>query len=635
MKRNSSSDRHDSITKVAELFPHCATERRAEDGTITLAIDFDLLRQELSPHIVEGPQERYQLTWPGKREALLAAHVPITKTLRPCREESVDFDTTRNLFIEGDNLESLKLLQEIYLSTIDVIYIDPPYNTGNDFIYKDDFRDSVDTYLIQSRQKSSGGKRLVGDTESSGRFHSQWLSMMFSRLRLARNLLAEGGVIFLSIDDHEQANLKRLCDEVFGESNFVGQFKWNRVAKAPSLSDTIRTKYEYVLCYKRGDVRKFFGKKSYNVQAPVWHNPNKQRELLFPAQSIMIPRSFEKGTSSPKYQVELVDDLIEESGFNKSPVRIKACSAWSQNKINRYLDEGNVFQIKKEIGTLYSFIPQSNDAYIAPSDLLSKAENGVETNTEASAELQALGLAFSNPKPVSLIKYLVQMVTYGSPDAIVMDFFAGSSTTAHAVMQLNAEDGGTRTFIMVQTPEPCSQSSGASKTLLRETPFTHISDISKERIRRAGKKIQDELGLQGRSGDVGFRVLKVDTPTLGDVSRRPEALTQDDLFTQVETLREGRSCEDLLFQVLLDSGIDLRLPITERILAGKRVHFVEGSALAACFDSDISEEVVRILAEHKPMRAVFRDAGFGNDTVKVTVGRIFNQLSPDTKITVI
>jgi adenine-specific DNA-methyltransferase len=570
------------------------------------------------------------LNWPGKREALLAANAPIAKTLRPCRDDSVDFDTTKNLFIEGDNLEALKLLQETYLNKVHVIYIDPPYNTGKDFIYRDNFKNGVENYFVQSNQTNIIGERLVSNTEANGRFHSNWLSMMFSRLKLARKLLAEGGVIFLSIDDNEQANLKRLCDEVFGESNFVGQFKWNRVAKAPSLSETIRTKYEYVLCYKRGQVRKFFGKKSYNVQAPVWHNPNKQKELLFPAKSIMIPCSFEKGTSSPKYQVELLDDLIEDNGFNKSPVRIKACSAWGQDKVNRYINDGNVFQIKKDVGTLYSFMSQSADNYIAPSDLLSKEENGVENNTDASAELEDLGIPFSNPKPVSLIKYLVNMVTYSLPEAVVVDFFAGSSTTAHAVMQLNAEDGGKRTFVMIQAPESCTETNEAWKT-----QFTNIADISKERIRRAGKKLKEEAALQGQSLDIGFRVLKIDTSNMKDVYYKPDSLQQQDLFAHVDNIKDERNPEDLLFQVLLDWGVDLRLPITEEMIADRRVFFVDQNALTACFDKGITEEMVKKLAERKPMRAVFRDSGFSSDAVKINVEQIFKLISPDTEVKVI
>ncbi|MEN9847213.1 MAG: hypothetical protein RIS36_2360 [Pseudomonadota bacterium] len=630
MKMHSPDVTFENIAKLAELFPHCVTETRAEDGTLRQAINFDLLRQELSSHVVEGPNERYQLSWPGKREALLAANAPIAKTLRPCREESVEFETTKNLFIEGDNLEALKLLQETYLNKVNVIYIDPPYNTGNDFIYKDDFKDRIENYLVQSNQTTSVGERLIGNTESSGRFHSNWLSMMFSRLKLARTLLAEGGVIFLSIDDHEQANLKRLCDEVFGESHFVGQFKWNRVAKAPSLSETIRTKYEYVLCYKRGEVRKFFGKKSYNTQAPVWHNPNKQRELFFPAKSIMIPCSFEKGTSSPKYQVELLDDLIEENGFNKFPARIKACSAWGQDKINRYIAEGNVFQIKKDVGTLYSFMSQSADNYIAPSDLLSKEENGVENNTDASAELEELGIVFSNPKPVSLIKYLVNMVTYSSPDAIVVDFFAGSSTTAHAVMQLNAEDGGRRTFVMIQAPETCTESNVANKA-----EYKLISEISKERIRRAGSKIKERAGAQGQSLDIGFRVLKVDTSNMKDVYYKPDDLKQADLFAHVDNIHQDRTPEDLLFQVLLDWGIELSLPVVEERFEGRRVFFIDQNALAACFDQGVSEEMIKKVAQRRPLRAVFRDTSFSSDAVRINVEQIFKLISPETEVKVL
>ena len=621
-----------NIARIQALFPNCVSEAKGEDGCIKLAVDFDQLRQELSDTIVEGPQERYHLNWPGKREALLAANATIDKTLRPCLEESVDFDTTKNLFIEGDNLDALKLLQETYLGKVKVIYIDPPYNTGNDFIYKDDFSEDAGDYFRRSNQVDTEGNRLVANTTANGRFHSDWLSMIYPRLKLARNLLSEDGVIFISIDDNEFHNIRSLCDHVFGEGNFVAVFKWNRTAKAPSLSDSVRTKYEYVVCYKKDKPVRLYGKKSYNAFGPLLHLPNKQAEIFFPERSIKIPSNFQAGIYSEKYKVELLSDItMSADGFNENPIYIKGCFAWAQPKISEYIQAGNHFLVKKSFSTIYYSL--NNDGnYIAPSDLISDEECGVKRNTDAKEEMRSIGLDFDYSKPVSLIRYLIGLVRGGLDREafLVLDFFAGSATTAQAVLEANAEDGGDRRFILVQLAEPIPDE-GASGG---GSGIPNIAEIAKERIRRTGKNIRDGVVHDDWSRDIGFRVLKVDTSNMASVYYTPDALEKPSLDLFIDNIKPNRTPEDLLFQVMLDWGVDLALPITKQTILGKEVFLVDGNALAACFDAHagVDEEFVKALAKHQPLRVVFRDAGFKDSAVKINVEQIFKQLSPSTEV---
>jgi len=658
------TDEH--INKIGKLFPKVITERANEDGKIQKGIDFDLLKQELSKEIVEDGEERYRLDWPGKKSSILKANAPITKTLRPVREDSKDFDNTENVYIEGDNFEVLKILQESYLNKVKMIYIDPPYNTGKDFVYKDNFTKSKEEYEDQLGIENEKGGKLVKNTDTNGRFHSDWLSMMYERLIVARDLLKEDGVIFISIDDNEVHNLRKICDEIFGEENFVGQFKWNRVAKAPSLSNTIRIKYEYINCYKKGQIKKLYGKESYNKQGPVWHNPNKQKELTFAAKSIIIPKSFKKGSKSEKYQVELLDDMIEENGKNKFPVRIKACSAWGQNRINQYIASGNLFEIKAGIGTLYASILKDELNFIAPSDLISKEECGVYNNTDATSELELLGIPFTNPKPSNLIKYLVNMVTYAEKSSIILDFFAGSATTAHAVMQLNVEDGGNRKYIMVQIPEKTEEDSEAYKA-----GYKNICEIGKERIRRAGEKIKkeefeklekelEELDKESKQKellkdedkeekekrieekiehiknlDIGFRVYKVDSTNMKDVYYHPSELKQSTLQDLVSNVKEDRTSEDLLTQLMLDLGLTLDLPVEEQEIKENKIYIVDKNALVACFEDNIDLDIVDDIAKLKPLKVVFKDSSFKDDKDRINVETKFKELSPDTEITVI
>ncbi len=623
LKLHSPDFRQENIAKLAELFPNCVTETREADGTLKQAIDFDQLRQELSTAVVEGPQERYQLNWPGKREALLTANAPIAKTLRPARSESVDFDTTQNLFIEGDNLDALKLLQETYLGKVKMIYIDPPYNTGKEFIYDDDFSENTASYFQRSNQKDEVGQRMVANTESNGRFHSDWLSMMYPRLKLARNLLRDDGVIFISIDDNEQANLKRLCDEVFGEDNFLSNICWKK-RSSPDARSTIGSIHDTILCYvKYGDDPKRAISKMplSDKRRAAFTNPDNDPRGLWA--SIDMTGMTGRATKDQFFEVLLPSGRIvtppEGRSWGLAEATFKRLR--SDNRIWFGLLGDNVPRVK-------NFLSES-DGQVVPS-LWDMEEVG--SNEEASkqvSDLLAIPKIFDTPKPTRLIRRMLELSTKVDNKDIILDFFSGSATTAHAVMALNAEDGGKRKFIMVQLPEACGEKSEAYKA-----GYQTIAEIGKERIRRAGQKIkQDNAGKDGiEQLDIGFRVLKIDSSNMKDVYYMPDAVQQSDLIDHVDNIREDRSAEDLLFQVLLDSGVDLTLPIIQETIAGKTVMFVNGNALAACFDADINESFVKELAARHPLRAVFRDAGFASDSVKINIEQIFKLISPTTEI---
>ena len=649
LKLHSPDFTQENIAKLAELFPNCVTETRADDGSLSKAIDFDQLRQELSTSVVEGPQERYQLSWPGKREALLTANAPIAKTLRPCREESVDFDTTQNLFIEGDNLDALKLLQETYLNKVKMIYIDPPYNTGNDFIYEDDFAEDSEAYFKRSNQKDETGNRLIANTDSNGRFHSDWLSMMYSRLKLARNLLRDDGVLFISIDDGESDNLKKIGTEIFGEMNFIGTFS---VVSTPNARDYghIGKMHEYV---------HFFSKKNESAitnQLMVAEKTFRFSDIKGGFNVHPLYNSNEAFTSENRpnlyfpiylHPEKIIDECFFEIDFIKTPGAIEIyppkseknsvqfvwrwgkpkCADNFNEEIIGYKTDTGVFRIVQKMRHTTKLIRSIQDS-------------NTVTSRRGTAEVEAIlgGKIASFPKPLELIKTFVEVGS--SDDNIVLDFFSGSATTAHAVMALNAEDGGKRKFIMVQLPEPCDEESEAFKA-----GYKTIAEIGKERIRRAGKKIKEELAQKSaqasltpalsqreRELDVGFRVLKVDSSNMKEVYYAPDAVQQADLLDQVDNIHEDRTPEDLLFQVLLDWGVDLALPITQETIAGKSVFFVDGNALAACFERGINEAFVKELAARKPLRVVFRDAGFDSDSVKINVEQIFKLVSPGTEV---
>ena len=554
-------------------------------------------------------------------------------TLRPCREESVDFDNTQNLYIEGDNLDVLKVLGETYLGIVKLIYIDPPYNTGNDFVYNDDFADDVSHDAERSSFRDEDGNILLEhklytkNTESNGRFHTDWLNMIYPRLKVAKDLLADDGVIFISIDDNEVENLKKVCNEIFGETNFVACFKWNRVAKAPSLSGTVRTKYEYILSYFKSKQPMLYGKASYNKQGPLWHLPNKRQELLFPANSIRVSQDFPKGNYGGTYQVELLDDIECSNNLNEKAVRIIACSAWGQSKINEYVCQGHTFEIKKSPTTVYIDLVKDNN-FIAPSDLINDEECDVKRNTDANEDLRKMGIPFDYSKPDSLIKYLSKMVLYNDFSAVILDFFSGSATTANAVMQLNSEDGGNRKFIMVQLPEKTDEKSEAYKA-----GYKNICEIGKERIRRAGRKIVEELGVGSEKLDTGFRVLKLDSSNMEDVYYTPQDFSLQSLFN--ENVKSDRTNEDLLFQVMLDRGIELSAKIESKQIAGKEVHFVDDNFLVACFDNNVNETTITEIAKLKPVYFVMRDSSAANDNVIDNFEQIFKHYSPDTNCGII
>ena len=621
-----------NIEKIRQLFPDAVTEVD-KDGKTELAIDFDVLKQELSESLIDEGKERYQMTWPGKRQAVVLANTSTTDTLRPCKEESVDFDNTQNLYIEGDNLNVLKLLRETYLGKIKMIYIDPPYNTGNDsFVYNDCYSMNEEEFLKAGGYYDEDGNRVIDvkeNKESNGRFHTDWLNMLYPRLRLARDLLTDDGVIFISIDDNEQANLKKICDEIFGESSFIGIFKWNRVAKAPSLSNSIRTKYEYIFAYCKNKLPPLYGKESYNKQGPLWHLPNKRAELVFPAQSIRISQTFSKGYYGGTYQVELLDDMVCKNGYNECSVRILACSAWGQSKINEYVNSGKTFEIKKSPLTMYTDL-SSEGNYIAPSDLISVEECGVKRNTDADEDMKKMGIPFDYSKPVSLPQYLIKIATTKDKDSIILDFFSGSATSAHAVMKLNAEDGGKRKFIMVQLPEKCDEKSEAYKA-----GYKNICEIGKERIRRAGAKIKEENGLTAQNLDTGFRVLKLDSSNMQDVYYNPAAVSQTLLDATIDNIKPDRTPLDLLFQVMLELGVPLSAKIEENAVSGKTYYAVNGNDIIACFDDDIDEEVITAIAKQQPLYAVFKDQSFASDSVAINNEQLFKTYSPATNIKVI
>ncbi|MGZ8172518.1 MULTISPECIES: site-specific DNA-methyltransferase [Methylobacter] len=672
-----------NIAKLAELFPTCVTETREADGTLKQAIDFDQLRQELSTAIVEGPQERYQLNWPGKREALLTANAPIAKTLRPARSESVDFDTTQNLFIEGDNLDALKLLQETYLGKVKMIYIDPPYNTGKEFIYDDDFSEDTASYFQRSNQKDAAGQRMVANTESNGRFHSDWLSMMYPRLKLARNLLRDDGVIFISIDDNEQANLKRLCDEVFGEANFIASMVWEKGRK--NDAKLVSVGHEYILIFAKSldelrnksviwreekpgakeiwreylslrnlhgsndslieaDLQAWFAALPKNHPSKKWsrykrideNGPWRDRDISWPGgggprYDVLHPKTglpckvpesgwrFEESTMKQQIKLGLVEfrDDHSQPPFRKAHIRPIPAEIAAEVDIDE-TEESEDEQLATQVRGTY-FYKQSQVAVKFLRGLLGEK-------------------AFNNPKDHFELAKLISYVTANDSNAVVMDFFAGSASTAHAVFEANLSDGGRRRYVLVQIPEEVDVDKKDQKIAAKfcddiDKP-RNIAEISKERIRRAGQKIkQDNANKEGiEQLDIGFRVLKIDSSNMKNVYYTPDAVLQSDLVDHVDNIRADRSAEDLLFQVLLDLGVDLTLPIIQETIAGKTVMFVNGNALAACFDTDINEAFVKELAARHPLRAVFRDAGFASDSVKINIEQIFKLISPTTEI---
>jgi adenine-specific DNA-methyltransferase len=627
-----------NIVRIAELFPNCFTEAKDEEGAVRRAIDFDQLRRELSGNIVEGPRERYHLDWPGKREALLAANAPVAKTLRPARKESVAFDTTRNLYIEGDNLDALKLLQETFLNQVKMIYIDPPYNTGNDFLYDDDFASDAATYLTRSNQRTEDNVRLVANTEANGRFHSDWLSMLFPRLKLALNLLHKDGAIFISVDENEVDNLRKICDEVFGPQNFLFQITMLCNPKGRSQDRYVANCHEYLVGYSKSPLPKGAlsvqrDKHEVAEDFPLEDSRGPYREL----ELRNTHREFGKH-NRPNLYYPFYVDAAGKIHLSNVPNAVEVyptwndgfegCWTWGPDTAKGQLSD----LIAKEVGgswkiyrKAYAFDEGGESRKMVKSIWTEKEYHTEKGQAAFNALFEGKGKIFQAPKSVATLTRCMEML--GDKNAIVVDFFSGSATAAHAAISQNLKDGGQRRFIMVQVPEPCDQASDAF-----QAGFGTIAEVGKERIRRAGKALKAEAGLNGDKLDTGFRVFKVDTSNMKDVYYQPDAVTQASLTGFVNNVKEDRTDEDLLFQVLLDWGVDLTLPIKPENIVGKTVYFVDTDALAACFDAGIDEPFIKELAKRKPLRAVFRDTGYGSDATKTNVEQIFKLLSPGTEV---
>ena len=653
LRMHTSNKADENFRKLAAMFPNAVTETINENGEVVRAIDKDVLMQEISCTVVDGNEERYQFTWPDKKKSVLLANAPINKTLRPCREESVDFDTTENLYIEGDNLEVLKLLQETYLGKIKMIYIDPPYNTGNDFVYEDDFAQSTDEYLANSGQFDEEGNRMVQNTESNGRFHTDWLNMIYPRLKLAKDLLTEDGLIFISIDENEIVNIRKLCDEIFGQAQFVAQITLLCNPKGRSQDKYVATCHEYVLIYSKsvlpsGSVS--IPKTNDDIKADyplADENGHPYRELELRNTHRDFGRFNRPKLWYPIYVLPngKVSLNKSENGIEVYPVwddGFEGCWTWGQEKAKK---EINLLVGKKTSGRIkiYRKAYAHSDGVVAVKQVKSIwNDNAFFTERGQAVMNQLFGAKaklFQSPKSIDMIKRCIMMSQV--QDMYILDFFSGSATTAHAVMQLNAEDGGHRKFIMVQLPEVTDEKSEAYKA-----GYKTICEIGKERIRRAGQKIRnEELGIRNEgdssslltpnsSLDIGFRVLKCDTSNMKEVYYNP-AEYEVSLFSSLEdNIKEDRTPEDLLFQVMLDLGILLSSKIqvrSEEVGMRSYSYFdVEDGYLIACFDKNIDEEVITAIAKQKPYYFVMRDSSMANDSVATNFDQIFSTYSPET-----
>jgi len=613
MKMHSPNMTQENITRIRDLFPGCVTEARDESGQ---------MKQELSDSIVEGPQERYHLNWPGKREALLTANAPIAKTLRPCPEESVDFDITKNLFIEGDNLDALKLLQETYLGKVKMIYIDPPYNTGNDFIYEDDFSENTEDFLKRSNQKDDEGNRLVANTEANGKFHSDWLSMIFPRLKLARNLLTDDGSIFISIDDNEYDNLRKICDEVFGSQNFVATIIWQKVFSPKNTASYFSEDHDYVVVYAK--------------------NKSAWKPTLLPRSEASIARY--KNQDNDSRGPWLSGAIQARNYYSKGQYEVVSPSGktfanpkgtywrFSKDRFDDLDRDNRIWWGERGDGVprLKRFLTEVKDG-VVPQTLWKYEMVG---HTQEAKEELIKYVTFENTenilnsvKPSRILKHAIRIGTNTDTSDIVLDFFAGSGPTAHGMLRLNEEDNGNRRFILVQIPEQLPIPEDAAST---------IADLAKSRIRNVSQEIRgnrsEKEGYDSPDKGLGFRILKIDSSNMADIYYTPDSIAQGDLLSRIGNIKPDRTGEDLLFQVLLDWGVDLSLPIRRQTIQGKSVFFVDENALVACFDTGVSEELVKDLAKYEPLRVVFRDNGFASDAVKINVEQIFKQMSPSTEV---
>lgn len=645
LKMHTPNKADENFQKLAALFPNAVTETIDETtGEVVRAIDKDVLMQEISTTVVEGKDERYQFTWPDKKKSILLANSPISKTLRPCRGESVDFDNTENLYIEGDNLDVLKLLQETYLGKIKMIYIDPPYNTGNDFVYNDDFAESTEEYLANSGQFDEEGNRLVQNTESNGRFHTDWLNMIYPRLKLAKDLLSDDGVIFISIDEHEVENLKKVCNEVFGAQNFVGQVIWERAFAPKNDAKFFSDSHDYISVYAKNIAEFVIGKLPRTEEANArYKNPDNDPRGPWAADNMTVK------TYSANYDYEIITP-------NGSVMRPTDGRCWftSKERMQKLIYEGRVW-FGENGGNMPRLKRYLADVQQGMTATTIWKYDEVGHNQEGRQEVKKLfddkGY-FDGPKPTRLLQRILQIANL-KEDSIVLDFFSGSATTAHAVMQLNAEDGGNRKFIMVQLPKETDEKSEAYKA-----GYKNICEIGKERIRRAAEKIKKEIKIaaplekakketgiaatyysdeEKKYGetvaakfDGGFRVLKLDSTNMKDVYYTPSEFMPSLLNELADNIKEDRTPEDLLFQIMLDLGILLSSKIEESVIDGKKVFNVEDNYLIACFDENVTDETITAIAKQKPYYFVMRDSSMATDSVATNFEQIFATYSPDT-----
>jgi adenine-specific DNA-methyltransferase len=661
----------ENVEKIAGLFPNCVTEAKI-DNKLTKVVDFDRLKQELSDFVVEGNDERYQFTWPDKKKSILLANAPIAATLRPCREESMGFDKTENLYIEGDNLDVLKLLQETYLGKVKMIYIDPPYNTGNDFVYEDDFAQNTADYLANSGQYDDEGNRLVKNLDSNGRFHTDWLNMIYPRLKLAKDLLTNDGVVFISIDDNEYTNLTKCCDEIFGSSNSIGPIIQNK-QNAKNDTINIQKNHELILVYRKckltvndtkivptiinrtEKIRNVFEENSefYYINDAITTRGDGGTLNARPNLGYTVyynPKTKDKNAQCD-YDVNLAKEsndlnliyltkkeMIEKGYVTIRPPKVRGklgCWTWSLDKFNQNKKEiiitgqKGAYSVKKRTFIDENSVKNINGKLIYVSNVIANSKSILDFSTKDGTnvlnETMNMSNIFNNPKNLKMLMYLINMTEDKS--GYFLDFFSGSATTAHAVMQLNVEDQGNRKFIMVQIPEETDEKSEANKA-----GYSNICEIGKERIRRAGVKIKEDN--QGKEGienlDTGFRVLKLDSTNMKDVYYTPTDTNVSMFDELIDNIKEDRTPEDLLYQVMLELGVLLSSPIQESVIDGKKVFNVADGFLMACFDTAVGEETITAIARQKPYYFVMRDSSMASDSVASNFDQIFANFSPDT-----
>ena len=616
LRMQSSNGVEDNIMKIAQLFPDCVTETVDErSGQPKHLIDFEKLKQNLSDSVMSERAERYQFTWPDKSKAILLANSPVNATLRPCREDSVDFDNTQNLYIEGDNLDVLKCLKETYLHKVKMIYIDPPYNTGNDFVYEDDFAQSSEEYLANSGQFDEQGNRMFTNAESNGRFHTDWLNMIYPRLKVARDLLTDDGVIFISIDDNEVENLRKVCDEVFGEQNFIATLVWERAYSPKNDAKFISNSHDYILMFAKRIDSFHIGRLERTAEANArYSNPDND------------PRGDWKPSdmSVKTYNAECDYPITCPSGRVVEPPAGR-CWSLSRNAFRERLQDNRIWfgTDGNSVPCIKRFLRELKFEGMAPTSILFYKEVG--HSQEGAKEVTALfgdkGV-FDGPKPIRLLQRLLTLANLDD-NSIILDFFSGSASTAHAVMKMNAEKQKHCPFIMVQLPEHISEKK-------KEQGYKTVCEIGKERIRRAGKKIKEESPLTTQDLDTGFRVLKLDSTNMQDIYYSPKDISQADLFSQVDNVKPDRTGEDLLFQVMLELGATLDSKIETTTVAGKTIYNVAEGYLVACFDPDVTDDVVKAIAQMQPAYAVLRDTSMKDDSTATNFEQIFKTYSPDT-----